>query len=135
MPADQHRLAHAKHNIDFLKTIYCTPDFHDWKVTAAFYSSVHLIEYLISVRGSVVFEGRTVSAQSSDDVRGQLDNRSTHQLRNQIVSGDSFFVSIHAQYNQLYKHCLTARYKQYSWSEQNAKLLIATTLKPIVNFV
>jgi hypothetical protein len=87
MPNPKQHQAKADHNRAFLAMIK-DPSYADWLATAAFYTSVHLVEKLRAYDG---------------------DHSQSHMDRNEFVRKQH--PSIHASYHQLFNISIIARYQ------------------------
>ncbi|RJO64174.1 MAG: hypothetical protein C4540_04650 [Candidatus Omnitrophota bacterium] len=143
MPTDAEHLIHGNHNIDFLSYIYPQQDFNDWIVTAAFYSSVHIIECVVFKRKRVIYRGKALQVAHPKEFFIQIKtsglpfpnyckSKSDHAARLLIVYLN--YPEVSAQYKRLYNASETARYRQYIWNRRIAEGMVTTNLQTIITW-
>ena len=126
----------ATRNIDFLRSFHPDGKFPDWSITVAFYSAVHIIEYVIFISEDLKYRGLPIELQHSDQLinackkknlpppRGyNWDSCTHHTLRNLLVE-HSFPAEINWCYRTLYKKSRDARYNCFIWKDFEVKFLI-----------
>lgn len=143
MPTDTEHLSHGNHNIDFLSYIYPQQDFNDWIVTAAFYSSVHIIECLIFRLKKVRYRSRELQVLHAKEFFNQIikaglplprytKSKSDHAARLLIVYLN--YSEVASQYKRLYNASETARYRQYIWNRPVAETMVKADLQAIIDW-
>lgn len=110
MPTDAQHMKKYKDNKSLLNSSEMnieTTKYHDWVVTVAFYSAVHIIE-------GEIFKNATILGNHTEN----------HEQRSQIVASHDRFKNIRAQYNQLKTRCWVARYDAHSTKKKQAKKML-----------
>ena len=114
------RKEHAIHNeaaCDFLLT---SSQFNDWVVTTAFYSALHFVQHEIFP----ITEGNK-TYRDLNEYYGKvlkISNKSLSKHTATILLVSKKLPKCAAHYRWLHDACMTARYNNYSVSEDKAKL-------------
>lgn len=107
---------HALHNENVYEFLKQEDGFIDWRVTTAFYSSLHFVEHKLFPLTST-FAGKKETFHSIEEYRTFYSRRSKHEARVHAVK--NHLKVCRAQYKQLFDLSMLARYKQYKFSEAN----------------
>ncbi len=145
MSDSSEHLAHAKHNLEFLKSFIESKKFNDWTITVSFYTAVHLVEYAIAKLGQLTYCGKTLTkihhsnqlpsvAASCGIGRPEglvVDTKSQHELRNILVNGTDELKGVSENYILLYKKSRVSRYQQYKWQDGEIDMFIKYAANPV----
>lgn len=148
MPDASEHLAHATHNVEFLRSFYSSHKFNDWAITVAFYASVHIFEHSLAKSKKITYRGQEiVGMEHSDQLPSfasrcgidkpsgiRIDFKSQHVIRNLLIEGSSEFSSVYAYYNSLYKKSRQSRYYKYSWSDLEVDLVVKHIFVPLLKW-
>jgi len=107
------RLEHARHNDKAFRHFDKNPDFLDWVITIAFYSSLHYVKYQLFPLDEVLANNSKKRHNTFDDYCRYHKNKklSKHELILDLVISNLPEISF--EYNQLKDMCWTARYYEY----------------------
>lgn len=113
MVHDQKVLDHAIHNFDALKHLDKKPDFLDWVVTMAFYSSLFYIKYKIFPLPVKAEKGHKYVIKNFDEY--YRHNKHLAPNKHELLLNLTFehCPEIATEYNQLFDLCMNARYHEY----------------------
>jgi hypothetical protein len=144
MPTDAEHLNQGNHNIEFLSFFYADTRFNDWAVTVAFYSALHIVEYVIFKQKSVSYQSNALNILHSNGYfraivgarlplpKGCSPDSSDHKARRFIVREN--FQEIAGQYYRLFNNSHTARYRCYSWDRLQVEQMVKTDLHNIISW-
>lgn len=103
--SQENHKAHALHNEDVYRFLKEEKEFIDWRVTTAFYASLHFVEHKLFPL-TTTFAGKENSFESIEEYRNFFGKRSKHQaasMRSRITLKDA---------TPDIKNCLTCRCRQ-----------------------
>jgi hypothetical protein len=122
----QAKLDHANHNADACNYLHqeTYKKYSDWVITTAFYAALHYCEYLFFPYSWKVEKTETMTFSNIDELfeyfKREMENKRSFRkrwLRNK-------FSEISPIYNALYDQCQTARYHEYFFDNEEAKIAI-----------
>jgi len=111
-------LEHGKHNEEACDYLFIDKRFYDWVVTTAFYSALHYVHTKIfpfkeGLINYTNFESYYIFKNSKEK------NLSKHSLTISLVVNK--IPAVRTYYRRLYDMCMSARYKDYKTSYEQAK--------------
>lgn len=122
-------IEHARHNESVCNYLGKKEAYSDWVITTAFYSAMHYVRHLIipvTKKGKVYLDFESLFC----DLKSPMDGRHGF-LRNYVLMNYS---SIGYEYCKLHDMSTTARYTQYTYTRDQAKISKGY-LEEIKNFV
>jgi hypothetical protein len=145
MPNAQKHQEQAQRNLTFLESFVEDFKFNDWAITVAFYTCVHIIEFIIFQKKQLMFKGRTITIEHSDGLPDAAQREGipppgnlswtaklNHAFRNLLIQDN--FPNISEQYSYLYTQCRNARYYAYKWDKTDVEWIIKFSLVPILKW-
>lgn len=109
----QEILNHAIHNHNALKLLDKKPDFLDWVVTMAFYSSLFYIKYKIFPLPVKTDKGQRYVVKNFDEYYRHNKHLAPNKHELLINLAYEHCSEIAVDYNQLFDMCMNARYHEY----------------------
>lgn len=106
-----HHKKHAEHNEEVYNYLRKNPEYIDWVITAAFYTTIYYVQYKIFPY-KMKFAGKTITLNSIEEYHEYSGVQSIHASRKKIVSE---LLTCRRAYKQLHDLCMTARYNQYEF--------------------
>jgi hypothetical protein len=114
--SQENHKAHALHNEDVYRFLKEEKEFIDWRVTTAFYASLHFVEHKLFPL-TTTFAGKENSFESIEEYRNFFGKRSKHQARIHAVKNN--IKRCHTGYKELFDLSMQARYRKYHFSNFN----------------
>ena len=145
MPSDKAHAIQAQSNIRFLESFIESYDFNDWAITVAFYTCVHIVEFLIFTKEDLKYAGKDIALKHSDQlptIAGKLNipppknlswtAKLNHKFRNMLVGEN--FPKLREPYYRLYNASREARYYCYKWNKMQIDLVLTYSLTPMIKW-
>lgn len=147
MPPDKAHLEQTQKNISFLEDFVDSNKFNDWAITVAFYTCVHIAEFLFFAKKNLTYKGITIQIEHSDDlpVAAMKANipppnnmtwtakQLNHKFRNTLLTEN--FPEISQQHYYLYNKSRQARYYCYKWDKLDIDLDLKYSITHIIKWV
>ena len=125
MSTSKEYLAHALHNEEVCKYLELKPEFADWIITSAFYSSLHFVSHKIFPFTVPQIGGKTTKIESIDAYSRYVNKShvSKHEHLSDLVSRNCNKIS--EDYDWLLSMSMNARYSSYQQDILIAKKAIS----------
>lgn len=106
------RIAHAEHNQKACNFLMQEPDYADWVIITAFYSSIHFVDHRIFPIKVVTEDGQKFTVKNIDEYRNTFGiTKDKHSVRGDLVRERC--AKVQFKFEWLKSACWTARYTNF----------------------